>query len=162
MAITKEKKGEILGKLHGIVKDSETLVFVGAKALPVNETTAMRKALREKGVGYFVSKKTLMYRALDEGGFSGTRPELPGEVALAFSTDAIAPAQGVREFEKQFKDNVSILGGVFAGVYKTKDEMTEIASIPSLLVLRGMFVNVINSPIQGLVIALNGIANKKA
>ena len=29
-------------------------------------------------------------------------------------------------------------------------------------VLRGMFVNVINSPIQGLVIALDQIAQKKA
>ena len=40
--------------------------------------------------------------------------------------------------------------------------MIEIASIPSLHVLRGMFVNAINSPIQGLVVALNGIADKKA
>ena len=38
--------------------------------------------------------------------------------------------------------------------------MTVIASIPSMQVLRGMFVNVINSPIQGLVIALNAIAVK--
>ena len=40
--------------------------------------------------------------------------------------------------------------------------MTEIASIPALPVLRGMFVNVINSPIQGLAVALNQIAEKKA
>jgi len=40
-------------------------------------------------------------------------------------------------------------------------KMQEIATIPSLQVLRGMFVNVINSPIQGLAIALNAIAQKK-
>ena len=39
--------------------------------------------------------------------------------------------------------------------------MTEIASIPTLQVLRGVFVNVINSPIQGLVLGLNAIAEKK-
>ncbi len=55
-----------------------------------------------------------------------------------------------------------ILGGVFDGVYKSKEEMTEIASIPSLQTLRGMFVNVINSPIQGLAVSLNQIAEKKA
>jgi hypothetical protein len=40
--------------------------------------------------------------------------------------------------------------------------MTAIATIPPVPVLRGMFVNVINSPIQGLVIALDQIREKKA
>ena len=43
-----------------------------------------------------------------------------------------------------------------------QNEMIEIASIPPLQVLRGMFVNVINSPIQGFVIALDAIASKKS
>lgn len=162
MAISKEKKQQILGKLEEIVKDSETLVFAGFRGLPVADTTAMRKTLREQSVGYFVAKKTLMKRALDGASFSGDLPELDGEVALVYGEDAIAPAQGIREFEKQYGENISILGGVFSGVYKTKEEMTEIASIPALPVLRGMFVNVINSPIQGLVIALNAVAEKKS
>ena len=40
--------------------------------------------------------------------------------------------------------------------------MTAIATIPPLPVLRGMFVNVINSPLQGLVIALDQIREKKS
>lgn len=162
MAITKEKKKAISEKLEGIVKESKTMVFVGFKGLPVAETTSMRKELREQGVGYFVAKKTLIDRALKGGSFEGEVPELPGEVAVAYSTDAIAPAQGVRAFEKQYTEQISILGGVFADAYKTKEEMTEIASIPPLPVLRGMFVNVINSPIQGLVLSLNAIADKKS
>jgi large subunit ribosomal protein L10 len=162
MAITKEKKQTILAKLKDVVGDSETLVFTGFTGLPVAETTAMRRTLRDRGVGYVVAKKTLIYRALAERAFIGTRPEFDREVAIAYGADAILPAQSVREFEKQYKDHVSILGGVFAGAYKTKEEMTEIASIPALLVLRGMFVNVIASPIQGLVLVLNAITAKKA
>ncbi len=128
--------------------------------MPVSDNTAMRAALREKGVGYFVAKKTLMKRAFD-GAFTGEMPELEGEIAVAYSTDAIAPAQNIKEFAEKYKENIAIVGGIFQGVYKSREEMTEIASIPSLQVLRGMFVNVINSPIQGLVIALNGIAEKK-
>ena len=94
--------------------------------------------------------------------FTGTMPTLDGEIAVAYSTDAIAPAQNMKEFAGKFKENVAILGGVFQGVYKSKEEMTEIASIPSLQVLRGMFVNVINSPIQGLVVGLKAIADKKS
>lgn len=39
--------------------------------------------------------------------------------------------------------------------------MTEIATIPSMQVLRGQFVNLINSPIQRFVVALNQIAESK-
>lgn len=162
MSITKEKKQSILAKLKGIVDEAETLVFVGFTGLPVNETTAMRKALRDRGVGYFVAKKTLIYRALDEGNFQGDRPLFGGEVAVAHGKDAIVPAQSVREFEKQHKQQITILGGVFARAFKTKEEMTEIASIPALPALCGMFVNVINSPIHGLAVALNAIATKRA
>lgn len=160
MAITREKKKNILEKLKGIKEDSNTIVFVGFNGLPVSESTAMRGALRGDDVGYFVAKKTLIKRALD-GAYEGEVPALEGEVAVAYSVDPILPAQRIREFEKKYADKVAILGGVFEGVYKSKEEMTEIASIPSLQVLRGMFVNVINSPIQGLVVGLQAIADKK-
>jgi len=160
MAITKEKKQTILTKLDGVKKDSESIVFVRFNGLAVANSTAMRKTLREGGVGYFVAKKTLMKRAF-QGAFEGEMPDLDGEIAVAYSADAIAPAQKIKEFTTKYKDNLAIAGGIFQGVYKDAAEMTEIASIPPLQVLRGMFVNLINSPIQGLVISLNQIAEKR-
>ena len=53
------------------------------------------------------------------------------------------------------------MGGIFEGRFMDAAEMNEVATIPPVDVLRGMFANVINSPIQGLVVALNGIAEKK-
>lgn len=161
MAITKAKKQDILAKLEGVKNEADSIVFVSFTGLPVNDATEMRAELREKGVGYFVAKKTLMKRAFD-GAFEGEMPELDGEIAVAYSTDAIAPAQNIKAFAAKHQDNLAILGGVFLGVYKNRAEMTEIASIPSLDILRGMFVNVINSPIQGLAVALNALAEKKA
>ena len=161
MAITKEKKQEILSRLDDVKSTSESIVFVNFSAMTGNDITAMRKKMREEGVSYFVAKKTLIKRAFD-GAFEGEMPQLDGEIAVAYSTDAIAPAQNIKEFAEKFKDSIAIAGGVFQGVYKNKEEMTEIASIPPLPVLRGMFVNVINSPIQGLVLGLNAIADKKS
>lgn len=161
MAITKEKKQTILARLNDIKETSDSIVFVNFNTLGGNDTVAMRSKLTEEGVGYFVAKKTLIKRAFD-GAFEGEMPALDGEIAVAYSTDAIAPAQNIKEFASQHKDSLAIVGGVFQGVYKSKEEMTEIASIPALPVLRGMFVNVINSPIQGMAIVLNAIAEKKA
>lgn len=161
MAISKDKKQAILAKLDDIKQTSESIVFVNFSEVGGNDTVAMRATMTEDGVGYFVAKKTLIKRAFADA-FTGEMPALDGEIAVAYSTDAIAPAQHIKNFANTHKDKISIVGGVFQGAYKDQAEMTEIASIPPLPVLRGMFVNVINSPIQGLAIALNQIAEKKA
>jgi large subunit ribosomal protein L10 len=161
VAITKAKKQDILAKLEGIKKDSDSIVFVSFKAVTVKDTTAMRRKLREAGVGYFVAKKTLMKRVFGEA-FEGTMPELEGEIAVAYSADAIAPAQNVKEFASKFKDkNIAIEGGVFQGVFKSKAEMTEIASIPPLQVLRGMFAQLLNSPRQRFAVVLSKVSETK-
>lgn len=161
MAITREKKKAIVEKLAGVKDSAESIVFVNFSRMSVAESTDMRAKLREAGVEYFVTKKSLIKRALGDS-YEGEMPALEGEIALAYSTDPMTPAQTINDCVGTYKDNIAIAGGVFQGVYKNKEEMTEIASIPSLHVLRGMFVNVINSPIQGLAIALNAIAEQKS
>ena len=160
MAITKAKKQDILGKLEEIKKNAESVVFVQFKGVTVKDTTAMRRAMREAGVGYFVAKKTLMKRVFGEG-YEGTMPELEGEIAVAYSTDAIAPAQKAKEFATKFKDTVAIAGGIFQGVWRNKEEMTTIASIPPLPTLRGMFAQLINSPRQRFAVVLSKVAETK-
>ena len=73
----------------------------------------------------------------------------------------VAPSREVHAFQKKFPENLKILGGVFAGRYMNQAEILELAMIPSLQVLRGKFVNIINSPIQQFVMALDQIAKKK-
>lgn len=162
MALTKSKKGEILVKLQKIVKDSGSIVLVNFHSLPIIESTQMRRALREKGVSYTVAKKTLIKKALSEAGFDGTMPDMPGELGIAYSEDQLAPAQGIYDFQKKFDKKVTIVGGVFEGKFMTLSEMVTIAQIPGLKTLQAQFVNLINSPIQRLVIGLNAIAEKKA
>lgn len=162
MAINKEKKGEILSKLQKIVKDSGSIVLVNFHSLPIVESTQMRRALREKGVGYTVAKKTLIKKALGEAGFTGDMPDMPGELGIAYSEDQLASAQGVYDFQKKLDKKVTIVGGVFEGKFMTLSEMVTIAQIPGLKTLQAQFVNLINSPIQRFVLALNEIAKAKA
>lgn len=162
MAITKAKKGEIVDKLTNALKAAKSLVFVNFKGLTVGNTSEMRRALKNEGVSYTVAKKTLTNRALDERVFEGDKPELPGELSLAWGDDLVAPARGVYSFVKKFPENLKILGGIFEGRYMTSAEMLGIAQIPSMDVLHGKFVNIINSPIQRVAIALSEIAKIKS
>ena len=162
MAITKQKKVEVVEKIADAIKDAVSVVFVHFKGMTVSETDAMRTSLRKGGVGYYVAKKTLIKRALTIGGYEGTIPDMPGEIAIAWSKDdATAPARDIYEIGKKHKDALTIVGGIWENVFADAFAMNAIATIPPVPVLRGMFVNVINSPIQGLVIALDQIRQKQ-
>ncbi|MEI6494755.1 MAG: 50S ribosomal protein L10 [bacterium] len=160
MAINKQKKVDIIAKLKDKALKANTIVFVNFHGVPVATITEMRNKLRAEGVGYMVAKKTLIRRAFADTKYTGELPELGGEIAVAYGDDQIAPARGVYEYQKKNPDMVKIVGGVFEDRYMDAGAMMSIATIPSREVLLGQFVNVINSPIQGLVMALDAIAKK--
>jgi len=162
MAISKDKKRAIVAKLADAFKEATSVAFVSFTKLTVKDASQMRKALKDAGVSYYVAKKTLIRKALEKSGYAGETPELPGEVAVAWTTeDVTAPSRGVYEFGKKLKGALTLVGGVFEGAFADAKKIEAIATIPPLPILRGMFVNVVNSPIQGLVIALDKIREKK-
>ncbi len=166
MAKTRQQKEDILERLTSIFKDSASTVFVHFKGLTVGNEMTMRHTLEEDGVGYFVAKKTLMRKAAEQAGITGDVPELEGEIAVAHSSfgngDPTAPARGIHSFVQKYEGSLAIVGGIYEGGMLAAAKMQEIATIPPLDVLRGMFANVINSPLQGLAVALGQVAEKKA
>ena len=161
MPIQRAKKEEIVSKVKDILDSSKSLVFVNFHKLPVSDTGEVRRELRSHELGYYVAKKTLVKKALEDAGIKGEQPSFDGELAIVYGSDLLAPAREIYAFQKKMDKRVTILGGIFEGVYKNKEEMESIASIPSREGLYSMFLNVINSPIQGFVVALNAIADKK-
>lgn len=162
MAITKERKKEILAQVADIISNASSMVFVGFHGLSAEETVELRQTLKREEVRYLVAKKRLIKKAIEDSALEGALPELSGELALAYTLqeDTTAPARHINTFVKKH-EGMEILGGVFENALIDAATMQEIATIPSTDVLRGMFVNVINSPIQGLAVALGQIAEKK-
>lgn len=172
MAISKDKKVEIYSRLKKSISKAKSVVFVNFHGLGVIDTTDLRKKLKREGIEYFVAKKTLTKRALDEISIEGEMPVLEGELALACLSrqmgeakaggeDLIAPAREIYEFQKGHKESIKIVGGIFEGRYMNMEEMMSIATIPPISVLYGQFVNLINSPIQSFVMTLSQIAEQK-
>ncbi len=161
MAKTKNQKVEEVKVLAGIVKDAKSVVFVNFDKLQVLEETKLRRALGDNGSTYRVVKKTLLEKAFDGSGITGEMADMPGMIAIATSDDLIAPAREVYNFQKDHKDNVKIVGGVFDGRFVGMEEMLSIATIPTREVLNGMFANIINSPLQCFAIVLGEVAKAK-
>jgi large subunit ribosomal protein L10 len=167
MAKTKAQKQDIVETLATAFKGSESTAFIQFKGVNMEEEYAMRRALTALGVKYFITRKSLMKRAAQSIGITGDVPELKGAVAVAYGMshaakdDVTLAPRSMQEYVKKLQGKMSIVGGIIGGKFVPAAEMQALASIPPVQVLRGMFVNVINSPIQGLVVALSKIAEKK-
>lgn len=164
MAITKEKKKALVAELTDGLQNAQSVAFVNFTGLSGSETVEMRNALRAEGVTYKVIKKTLLNIALDTQKFDGDKPAMEGNIAVAYSTeDATAPARAVHAFAQDgHKEQVKLVGGVFENKYLDEAGITEIATIPDMQTLRGMFVGMVQAPIRSFAVVLSQIAEKKA
>ena len=151
----------MIRELEGAISRSESLVFVNFHGLKVSDETVLRRDLRAQDVNYKVSRKTLLARAL-VGKAEGEIPELAGEVAIAYSKDAIATPREVYNFQKTHKGMLNILGGIFNGKFVTGAYMMELATIPTKEVLLSKLAFLFKSPMQRLALAVSEIAKKPA
>lgn len=161
MSITKQKKSEILKGLEEKIKKATVVVFVNFHGLAVGAEKELRKILRTIGAEYTVAKKTLIKKALEKSDFGGELLNLEGEIAVVVSgKDPLEPIKTIATFAKK-NQQIKLMAGVFENKYIDKETVVMLGNIPAREVLLAQIVNIINSPIQGIVVALDKIANKK-
>ena len=174
MAITKDKKAEIVAELEAGFKNSNSVAFTAYRGTTVADITELRKALREAGVSLIVAKKTLIKLAAKNSGIKEIPDEsLDGPIAVAFShEDELAGLQLIHKFGKE-NEAVSLLGGVFDGEVLGKAKIQALAQLPGKQALIGQLVGLLASPLRGIagvghsvvsgfVRALNEVQKKKA
>lgn len=158
MAITKEKKEEILKGLEEKFGRAKSVYFADYRGLTVKEMGEMRKKLREDGVDYVVAKKTLIKLSVKNSNL----PEIPSElmegpVGAAFGyEDEIAPVKALHLYGKRV-EALNILGGLVEGKYVSKAQAIELAKLPSKDELLAKLVGSIKAPISGFHGILSGI-----
>ena len=157
MAITKQKKKEIIAELKSQTEDCSLIVFVNFHGLNTVLSREIRSLIKKVNAKYFVAKKTLIKRVLGDAGFSGEMPELEGEVALVFSRedDIVQPVKVLADFRKK-NPQINFLGGVVEKLFVDSIKIAELAKLPAREVLIAQFINVISAPQRGLVGVLSG------
>lgn len=155
MAITKQKKAQIIELMKKKIAAAGSVVFVNFHGLNVSAERKLRRSLKERGVGYTVVKKTLLKRALPGA------PELEGEVAFAYGPDPFLPAKGIYEFQQKIKEGLKIIGGIFNKELMSAEEMIKIGQIPSREELYGRLVLMISWPLRSLIVVVDQIIKNK-
>ena len=145
-----------------IVKDtvkrfekSKGVYFTNYTGIDVKTITDLRKSFRESNVEYVVSKNTLTKRAAKEVGYDNLDEILTGQVGIAFSEDATAPARIIKEFKKDNKDLLDVLGLIFDGELYPSDKYIEFANLPTKEESLTKMVVMLNQPVTKFASALN-------
>jgi len=152
MAITKEKKAEILQELIDKFGKSKTVVFSDYRGLDVSSISDLRGKLRESGSECKVAKKTLIKLAAKDQNLGELDASvMEGPVAVTFSyEDELSGLKVLFNFSKD-NENLKLLGGIVDGKVVGAEEIIQLAKLPSKEELYAKLLGSLNAPISGVV-----------
>ena len=159
MAITKDKKNELVADLTELLSNAKATVFAKYQGLTVAELQELRKVARENGVKIKVVKNRLVRVAMGQiAVYKDTDTTgLTGQLLYAVSdSDEVAPAKVLAEFAKSH-DALDLVGG-FSDLGKalSTDEVKTLAAMPTKNELIAQVVAQLLSPVTDSVSALAG------
>ncbi|MBQ9023676.1 MAG: 50S ribosomal protein L10 [Bacilli bacterium] len=154
-----EAKSQIVDEIADVAKNNASFILFDYRGLTAEETSELRKALRENDAKYKVWKNTLTKRAMDSLNFD-LDSCLEGPSAIAFSTDAVAPIKALSTFAKDHPA-LEIKGGIVDGKVTSLDEIKALSTIPSREGLLTMLAGGLIGTVRDLSIALNLYSEQK-
>ena len=159
MAISKDKKQQLVADLNEILSDAKMTVFAKYQGLSVSELQELRHLARENNVKIKVVKNRLVRVAMGEiAVYKDTDTSaLEGQLLYAISNDdEVAPAQVLAKFAKEHQ--ALELKGAFSAEGKSlnEQEVVELSKLPSKAQLIGQVANMLTSTVNDVTNALSG------
>ena len=155
-----DNKSQVVDEITEVAKSSASFILFDYRGLTAEETTELRRLLRESDSSYKVWKNTLTKRALNSLEYN-LDEALEGPSAIAFSSDAIAPIKALSNFAKEHPA-LEIKGGIVDGNVTSLDEIKALSTIPSREGLLTMLAGGLIGTVKDLSIALNLLSEQKS
>jgi large subunit ribosomal protein L10 len=146
----KSQKEQIVAELTERLQASETLIVADYRGLTMPQVDALRTELLTHGAKFQVVKNTLTRRAAEAAGADHLLALLEGPTAIAFlesDGDAVAVAKALRTAARATQV-IEIRGGVIQGRTMSAEEVSTLATLPSLEVLRGQVLGAVTAPLM--------------
>lgn len=156
MAISKEKRRELLTNYREKLEGSRGIILTNYQGLNVAQIHELRNRLRAVGTGYHVVKNTLLRLALREAMLPEVETLLEGPTAIGFCYQEVQPgARVLVEFTRE-AGTLGLKGGLLGHRLLTTEDIHQLANLPSREVLLAQVLAAFQSPIRGLVNVLSG------
>ena len=159
MALSKDKKTEVVSNVSELLRDSKLTVFAKYPGTSVKAMQELRAQAKQSGTTVKVVKNRLVKKAMaDNDNFKDIDTAIfSGQLMYAFNPeDEVAPAQALANFAKS-ETQVEFVGAINAeGQLLSADDVKALASLPSKEQLRAQLVGTIGAPLSGFVNVLSG------
>lgn len=159
MALSKDRKAQVVDEVSQLLKDSKLTVVAKYQGTSVKSMQQLRKDSSGSGTKVMVVKNRLFKKAADDDGrFKDTDLSvLTGQLMYAFNTeDEVAPAQSLAQFAKT-EPQIEFVGALTKeGQLLPAEEVKVLASLPGKNQLIAETVAMLLSPVNDVTNALSG------
>jgi large subunit ribosomal protein L10 len=156
LAITRERKEELLGLYGELLGQATGIVLTDYRNINVAQVRDIRNKLRDVEGAYVVTKNTLFGIALKNAGWPVPDDLLNGPTAVVFGAQNFPQVAKVAlGFTKDFEGLVTIKGGIMAGQLLSSSQVEAVSNLPTLPELRAQLAGLIAQPASGIVGAIN-------
>lgn len=155
MAITREKKTELLATYKEQIQNSTAIVFTNYRGLSVSKIQSLRAKLGETDTGYMVVKNSLMGLALEESELPKPEDLLNGPNAVAFVGEDIG--RGVSALMDWIKAEriVEITGAMLGESVLDAQRAEALADLPTKEETLALVLGAISAPARNVAQIVN-------
>lgn len=137
---------------------SEYFFLTDYHGIDAQETTELRQKLAERGAEFHVVKNSSIRLAADAEIVDQLDQHLSGHTAIVVGgDDASGVAKALAEYFKS-KEKVTVKGGALGNRTLSAEDISQLATLPSLDQLRGQLLALLNTPASSLVTVLSAPA----
>lgn len=169
MAITKDKKKELLKQYVEDLKNAGSTYIVNQSGISVDVSTKIRKEMKLTDAKFNVLRKRLFLRAVEEAGLEKVDLESLqwATVAIFAKNEDFAPLKIISKYSKGFekageKSSFGFLGWWTEKKWQDGAYVSELANIPSKEELLSKFVYLLKYPVQSFACVLDQVAKKQS
>ena len=162
MAISKERKNEVVEQYSQWIRDSRALFLTEYSGLSVKQLDELRKKAREAGGEFHIVKNTLGKLAFQNEGLSMEENILEGSTAIGFAFKDAPPMAKVLDEFARTSDFLKLKGGYLGNKQISAADVTALAELPPLPVMRAMLLGTIMAPATQLARILSEPARQVA
>ncbi|MFQ5408651.1 MAG: 50S ribosomal protein L10 [Anaerolineales bacterium] len=156
MAISKEKKEELVAQYTELLQRSQGVVLTENHGLSVPQIQDLRNRVREAEGAYHVAKNTLTKLALKNASLSVPDEVLLGPTVIGFAFESMPGlAKAIVDFAKE-NDRLTIKGGLLGEKFLSDADVQALADLPPLPVMRAQLLGLISAPATRIAGALGG------
>ena len=146
MAITREKKEELVEEYREIIERSRGLIMTGYSGLTVRDTEELRNKMREVGGEFHIVKNSLVELAMEKAGVPVPEGSLEGTTAIGFADEDIPTvAKAIVDLAKDRKV-LHVKAGIIEGNIYQPARIEKLADLPPLPVVQGQLLGLLQTP----------------